>query len=145
MKLFRLSLFVVGLITVCWASDEDYRRGVPGEYSRFAGMAVESLVLKSDGSYLFTNQYCLGADQERGTWVVRDMVVILKPRNRSAGFENRLTHFESFALENDLALRVQDDDSKSADEDDHSRVFRHQKKKANQASEPTAPIGRGSP
>jgi hypothetical protein len=130
MKTLKLFLLLIAIIATCGASDEDDRRGVPGEYSRKLDIVFENLVLKADGSYLFRNRYCLGSEQETGSWLVRDGVVILSPKNRSNEAKKGLTHFLILSPGGDVALRVLDDEIESADDEDAPQIFRQEKKKA---------------
>ena len=121
------------------ASDESLRRGVPGTYSRSLGMFSQRVVLKADGSYIFTTFYCVSAEVDGGSWSVRDSAVILAPM-RDGDSKPQLTHFLILAVEGDLALQVQEEGGSSDEEVESRLLFLPEKPEANQPSEPTSEL-----
>ena len=133
MKRLPTVLLVLGVFaSVCWASDDTLARGVPGTYTRaLTGMYSESVLLKGDGSYVFTFQFDVGSDQEKGAWVVRDSLLILSPQKRGETRKTWPSQFRILTIDHDLALSVVETETEAQPEDSQLRLFRPEKKKAN--------------
>jgi hypothetical protein len=123
---------------VCRASDDTLTRGIPGTYTRaVTGMYSESVLLKADGSYVFTFQFDIGSDQEKGTWAVRDSVLVLSPQKRGETRKTWPSQFRILTIDHDLALSVIETETEAQPEDSPMRLFRPKKKKANQTAQTT--------
>lgn len=138
MKPFLQSVLLLSVLAVaCMASDESLKRGVPGTYARTLGMFSERVVLKADGSYVFTTFYCVSAEVDGGSWSVRDTAVILTPTSEGDP-KAHPTRFLVLAVEGDLALQVQDEAASSDEEVESRLLFLPEKPEANQPPEPTS-------
>ncbi len=139
MKHLSTVLLVLAVFTsVCLASDDALARGVPGTYRRaFTGMYSESVLIKDDGSYVFTFQFDIGSDQEKGTWAVRDSLLVLSPQKRGESRKTWPSQFRILTVDHDLALSVIETETEVQPEDSPMRLFRPEKKKANQAAQTT--------
>jgi len=124
--------------TGCFASDESLSRGIAGDYRRqISGLYEEIVSLRSDRSYVFTFRFDIGEDEQRGTWEIRDSVLLLTPKKKGEIIKWWPARFRVFVLDGDLALSALDGVVESEPEESAMRVFRPVKKRANQAPEPT--------
>ena len=128
-RLIQVALAFLSLGAICLASDEDLARGLPGTYSRADGLRSESLALASDSTYLFRTRFDVGQDEERGSWAVKDAVVILSPKTKGQVFKTKEARFLVLAHDGDLALRPEDDEPE--------RLFLRKKDPANNSPEAT--------
>ncbi len=128
-RLSQAALAFLSLGAICLASDETLARGLPGTYSRADGMRSESLALGSDGTYHFRTGFDVGQDEERGSWAVKDGVVILSPKTKGQVFKTKEARFLVLAHDGDLALRPE--------EDEPERLFLREKDPANNSPEAT--------
>ena len=133
-QLIKFSLLIAALATVCGASDETLARGLPGAYTRQTfSMYTETISLSADRSYLFTFRFDIGSEEEHGTWKVQDSILILSPKKhgKPKGWPSQ---FRILSIDDDLALSVIDSASDTGDEENPTRLFKPEKKKANQSS-----------
>lgn len=93
-------------------------------------MHTETLTLKRDGSYLFQFHFDIGSDEERGSWTVRDSVVVLTPKKRGELIKNWPGQFKIVSIDQDLALSAIESGTEAQPEDSVLRLFRPEKKKA---------------
>ncbi|MEO5668390.1 MAG: hypothetical protein ABIR96_10045, partial [Bdellovibrionota bacterium] len=126
-------------------SDESLRRGISGTYSRVFGMEAMLVELRSDGSYVVTVQGCLMSEEEgRGRWLIEDGVLILKSTGDRKPKREHPSRFEIVVVEGDIALKPADETAESRDGEPEERLFRHEKKEANQTLQHNAITGRFS-
>jgi hypothetical protein len=83
----------------------------------------------------------MGSDQEKGTWTVRDSVLVLAVMSRGKLVKDMPSHFRIVVANNDLALSTIDDASNPDNEMDPMRLFVADKKAANQSTDPTLASG----
>src|ERR1017187_3323614 len=139
-------LILTAVASVCRGSYETLARGIPGSYIRAAtAMYSETLLLRADGSYVFTFRFDVGSDQEKGTWGVRDALLVLSPKKRGELIRNWPSQFRILNVDDDLALSVIEAATEAQPEDSPMRLFRPEKRKANQTADPTSPNRGGSP
>jgi hypothetical protein len=139
-------LFVLAVVggTTCLASEEVFSRGIAGDYRRQAiGLYEEVISLRADHTFVFTFRFDIGADEQIGTWEIRDSVLLLTPKKKGQIIKSWPARFRIIPLDGDLALSAIDGFEASEPEESAVRVFRPLKKRANQSLQPTAPSGRG--
>jgi|SRR5664280_8557 len=142
MKRTLAVLVATALACVAFASDENLERGIPGSYYSVRGMESTVIDLKPDGVYVITCHSCLTAEEEgRGRWTIRNGVLILDRSGDSKERRSKLSKFDIEVLAGDIALRPQNDVVAAENPGDESRLFRHQKKEANQSADSTTSAG----
>jgi len=137
MNRFILVLFLCALSKLyCIANDNTLSHGVPGSYSRWMSLYGERVVLKKDGTYIFTVVHCLGDETLRGTWSLLKRVVILTP-TKNADLAVHAKRLIVVVAKDDLALRPLSDSDDEQAEDDSEPLFLADKEEANQAVQRT--------
>ena len=109
-KIRLLSLWLgIGLFaTFGQASEEAKTPSLSGLYAnRTNGMYNQTLLLKSDGRYVFTGVFDIGSEEEAGTWTRRESVVTLMPENGKRRV-TRCTWFRMVTVDRKAALSVMD-------------------------------------
>lgn len=129
MKLLA-AVFLLGIMSAFASQEDDAIIGLAGVYSREDGLKQERLTLAQDRTYTFATKGDIGSDEEKGVWRVHEGHVLLEPRKRGAIFKNKSSKFLILALHADPLLRIVDEISSEAAEDDPRFFFwrQHEKK-----------------
>jgi hypothetical protein len=126
----KMNLVIFGLLALVltavhgFASDDTYKKGVPGTYVRVLGMEATQIELLRDGSYVITVSGCVWSEKGKGHWSVENELLVLDGRGHPKEKKGKLTKFEIVALDGDLALRPKNDEIESEDHDAEIRLFK---------------------
>lgn len=131
--LLILSLVFAVLTTISCSSDRSVPAALSGSYvRRVLGMYSETLVLRTDGSYVYKFQFDVGSEEASGKWEVRDATLTLSPEKLTKVTKSSPTRFKILTIDHKAALSALGDQFAAQSEDSPLRLFNRNENLANQ-------------